>query len=187
MSWDARKIGQWAVAGVVVVGVVAGAVVLAQPSDSPGKPTATPTSTTASQISTAPGVDPSAKTLTLPIAESVWTESWQARETKNAVAYEASTCEKYIADETSLRRAADTADLLAAFEESKKYRPPWAIQDSELLDVDFQGGILGRLRTEATVTDNRNVPPTTDRRVVEYDMTYKDGRWKLCPSMTPLG
>lgn len=187
MSWDARKIGQWAVAGVVVVGVVAGAVMLSQPADTSGQPTAVSTSTAAAPTTAVSKVDARAATLTLDIAESVWQESWAAREAKDAPAYEAATCAKYIAAETSLRRATSTADLLAAFEESKKFRPPWAIEDTELLAVDFQGGILGRLRTEATVTDNRNVPPTTDRRVVEYDMNYKDGRWKLCPSMTPLG
>ncbi|NKS74647.1 hypothetical protein GS531_23095 [Rhodococcus hoagii] len=172
--------------GAVVVAAVVGAVALAQPSDTTETPTAVPASTITAPA-TAKAADPTAQALTLEIAESVWQQSWSSREARDAAGYEAATCTPYILAETSLRRTTSTDDLLAAFEESKKYRPPWAIVDSTLQGVDYPGGIRGRLRTEATVTDNRNVPPTTDRRVVEYDMNYEDGRWKLCPSMKPLG
>ncbi|MBM4574679.1 hypothetical protein GS489_30945 [Rhodococcus hoagii] len=124
--------------------------------------------------------------MTLGIAESVWQESWAAREAQDPAAYEASTCAPYIQEETARRRATSTADLLAAFEESKKYRPPWSITDHTLIDVDFPGGNSGRLRTEATVTDNRNVPPTTDRRTVEYDMKSTTAL-EAVPGTTPLG
>ncbi|MFZ2172907.1 MAG: hypothetical protein WAW17_02515 [Rhodococcus sp. (in: high G+C Gram-positive bacteria)] len=187
MALNLRKVGQWAAAVTVAAVAVAGSVALTRPSDSPRQPTLPSPSVLAPPTSTVAAADPASRDLTIEIADSVWQESWQAREVRNAQGYEDATCEPYILAETSLRRTTSTADLLAAFEESKKYRPPWAIEDTTLLSVDYPGGIRGRLRTEATVTDNRNVPPTTDRRVVEYDMNYEGGRWKLCPSMSPLG
>ena len=187
MSVDARKVGQWVAVGAVVVGVVAGVVIVTRPADTTPQPAAAAPVTSAQTSARSPAADPTSPNLTLAIASSVWDESWQARERKSASAYTESTCASYINTETSQRKATDTADLLEAFEESKKYRPPWAIEDSVLVSVDFPGGELGRLSTEATVTDNRNVPPTQDRRVVEYDMTFESGRWKLCPSTTPLG
>jgi hypothetical protein len=191
MAWDARKAGQLAAAAVVVVGGVAGAIVLAQPSGDAGPSSQAGTSTqmTASAPA-APRVDLTATRLTMDIAQWVWDESWSAREAQDPARYEASTCGKYVGEEKSLRKieATDTGDLLAAFEESKKYRPPWSIDDTTLVSAEHVGGNSGWLRTEATVTDNRTIPPTTDRREVDYEMTRnEDGRWKLCPSMTPIG
>lgn len=188
MGWDARKLGQLAVAATVVIGGVAGAVALARPSGDSGSGAVATSVPVSASTSAVPQVDPAASNLTLDIARWVWDESWSAREAQDADRYASATCAKYIGEETSLRKAESTADLLAAFEESKKYRPPWSIDNSDLISAEHQGGNIGWLRTEATVTDNRTIPPVVERREVVYEMTRnEDGRWKLCPSMTPIG
>lgn len=192
MAWDVEKSGRWILSGAVVAAAVLGAVALVQPSGSTTTPAPTTTTSTAS-VTTTPRTDPTAATLTFAIAEWVWEESWTARDTHDAARYEASTCETYIYEQKQLRGIDpgvenSTADLLAAFEESKQYRPPWAIEDTTLIAVEYEHGDLGWLRTTATVTDNRVIPPVTDRREIVYEMTrLPDLRWKLCPSMAPLG
>ena len=188
MGWDGRRLGQLAMSTVVAAGAVAGAVALAQPHSDAGSEFATGSTTPSISTPPARSVDPTATRLTMEIAQWVWEESWSAREAQDPGRYEASTCAMYVGEETRLRNAESTADLLAAFEESKRYRPPWSIEDTTLIAAEYQGGSSGWLRTEATVTDNRTIPPTTERREVEYEMTRnEDGRWKLCPSMTPIG
>ncbi|WP_301850427.1 hypothetical protein [Rhodococcus pyridinivorans] len=183
MRWDARKAGQLAVTIAVVLGGVTGAVLLAQPADDPGVSRTEPPSSTAQPALSA---DPSDPVLTMQIAQHVWDESESARERQDAAGYEASTCARYIEEERQRRGAETTADLLAAFAEAEQFRPPWTIEEVSLLLTE-QTGSAGLLRVEATVTDYRSVPATTERRELDYRMSSTEGRWKVCPSTNPIG
>lgn len=189
MGWDIHRVGRFTVTtGVVVLGVL-GAVALVQPTgDAESEASSVVSVTTVVAEPSVPPVDLKSRVLTMDIAKWVWDESQAALETRDPARYEATTCGLYIGDQMTLRKVGSTAELLDAFAESEKYRPPWKIQDTTLVAVEHEEGNFGWLRTTATVTDYRLVPPTSDRREINYNMIRnEDNRWKLCPVMTPIG
>lgn len=129
--------------------------------------------------------DPTAQTLTFDTAAVVLGNYQQSRDRKDAALFASSTCQKFL-DADMKQRGLDTVDeLLNAYERAKKYVPVQFVEDIEPLDAGSTG-TKGWIEIRATITDNRTIPPTPDRRAVKMDMTYEQGRWKLCPTIDPI-